>query len=279
MIVRGFKSVLWVGAVGSAALSCYMVSLRVATERSDLARVEHQIVDAKRDIRSLETELGTRGRLAQLEDWNNNVLALSAPSSGQYVKDAYTLAQLPTHGATVEDRTGAVRMAALDTGPAASVAEAAPAKSRPAAKVAPALKPAKVAPPAPDAVPLPRVVEAVAPARRNADPIRRASFDIPGTPAAPAPAKAKPAKAKAVVADADPKPGSAPKGAAAKKAKTPPKGDETASAAPHRAPRTAEADAKTPARPGKAKPHAAAKLARADAAPHIQASGHRGGAQ
>ncbi|MDB5691980.1 MAG: hypothetical protein JWO81_1043, partial [Alphaproteobacteria bacterium] len=33
MIARGFKSVLWVGAVGSAALGCYMVSLRVATER------------------------------------------------------------------------------------------------------------------------------------------------------------------------------------------------------------------------------------------------------
>ena len=68
MIVRGFKSVLWVGAVGGAALSCYMVSLRVATERADLARVEHQIVDTKRDIRTLETELDTRGRLTQLED-------------------------------------------------------------------------------------------------------------------------------------------------------------------------------------------------------------------
>ena len=96
MIARGFKSVIWVGAVGSAALGCYMVSLRVATERADLAHVERQIVDAKRDIRSLQTELGTRGRLAQLEDWNSNVLALSAPTSNQFVKDGFALARLQT---------------------------------------------------------------------------------------------------------------------------------------------------------------------------------------
>ena len=35
MIARGFKSVIWVATVGSAALGCYMVSLRVATERNE----------------------------------------------------------------------------------------------------------------------------------------------------------------------------------------------------------------------------------------------------
>ena len=39
MIARGFKSVIWVATVGGAALSCYMVSLRVATERNELAKV------------------------------------------------------------------------------------------------------------------------------------------------------------------------------------------------------------------------------------------------
>jgi hypothetical protein len=94
MIGRSFKSVLWVATVGGAALGCYMVSLKVATERADLVKVERQIVSAQRDIRSLQTELGTRGRLAQLEDWNANVLALSAPAANQFLPDHLTLARL-----------------------------------------------------------------------------------------------------------------------------------------------------------------------------------------
>jgi hypothetical protein len=146
-------------------LSCYMVSLRVATERADLAGVEHRIVDAKREIRSLQTELGTRGRLNQLEDWNSNVLALSAPSSAQFVKDAYALAQLQTRQPNVGEQGGNVRMAAAETSPQAPGASA---------DSAPAAKPA----------PRPRVVDAIAPAPRHDDsaaPVRRASFEQDGS--------------------------------------------------------------------------------------------------
>ena len=69
-MIRGFRSVGWVAAVGGAALSCYILSLQVATERSDLAKVEAKIISTKQQIRSLQTELGTRGRLTQLEQWN-----------------------------------------------------------------------------------------------------------------------------------------------------------------------------------------------------------------
>jgi hypothetical protein len=136
MIARSFKSVIWVATVGGAALSCYMVSLRVATERADLARVEQQIVSAKREIRLLQTELGTRGRMTQLEDWNANVLALSAPSAAQFVHDDVTLARLESHGPTVEERTTAeVRMASAETGAAAQPAPAAPAAEAPKPRV------------------------------------------------------------------------------------------------------------------------------------------------
>jgi len=119
MIARSFKSVIWVATVGGAALACYMVSLRVATERAELAKVDRQIIAAKRDIRMLQTELGTRGRMTQLEDWNANVLALSAPTSAQFVHDDVTLARLERHDATVADRTSAeVRMASAETGAA-----------------------------------------------------------------------------------------------------------------------------------------------------------------
>jgi hypothetical protein len=152
MIARGFKSVMWVAAV------------RVATERADLARVEREIVAAKRDIRSLQTELGTRGRLSQLEQWNADVLALSAPSSAQFVDNAFTLARLEQRGPTVEDRVADVHMAS---------AAAAPAAPQPAAPV----------------------IRTVAPAPAPVQPglVHRASFAAAPAAAAPsAPAKAQP---------------------------------------------------------------------------------------
>ncbi|MGA9581292.1 MAG: hypothetical protein WBR13_04920, partial [Allosphingosinicella sp.] len=118
MIARGFRSVIWVATVGAAALSCYMVSLRVATERNELAKVERQIVEAKRDIRSLQTELGTRGRMTQLEQWNAEVLALSAPSSAQFLKDEFTLARLYRNDPTVADRSAELRLASVESGSA-----------------------------------------------------------------------------------------------------------------------------------------------------------------
>ena len=170
MIARGFKSVIWVATVGGAALSCYMVSLRVATERNELEKVERQIVAAKRDIRSLQTELGTRGRMGQLEQWNAEVLALSAPSSAQFLKDEFTLARLYRNDPTVADRSAEMRLASAETGAA-----------KPSEPVKPSTPPA---------------VQAVA-ERPAAQPpmIHRASFTTAEAPAKPKPvaqASAKP---------------------------------------------------------------------------------------
>jgi hypothetical protein len=192
MIARGFKSVICVATVGGAALGCYMVSLRVATERADLAKVERQIVAAKRDIRSLQTELGTRGRMTQLEDWNSNVLALSAPSPAQFVPDAFALARLERHDATVQERSAEVKMASMETGQAAPAANPAPAP----------------APTQPQQQPALRVVRALAPpqAPPRTDILHRASYspslDVPRPVASPTPAKMKPAKPEAADAKA-----------------------------------------------------------------------------
>ena len=91
---RGFQSVFMVGAVASAALGCYLVSLRVASERASLEGVETKIVLAQRDIRLLETEIGTRGRLAQLERWNTSAIQLSAPTADQFVETGFQLATM-----------------------------------------------------------------------------------------------------------------------------------------------------------------------------------------
>jgi hypothetical protein len=92
--MRGFREVGWVAAVAGTALGCYMVSLKVASERAALEQVENRIVVAQRDIRVLQTEIGTRGRLEQLESWNVKVLALSAPQAHQFLEGEFQLATL-----------------------------------------------------------------------------------------------------------------------------------------------------------------------------------------
>ena len=123
MIAKGFKPMGWVAGVAAAALGCYMLSLNVATERADLASIERQIIVAKQDIRQLQTELGTRGRLAQLDRWNAEVLALSAPSSAQFLDSAVTLARFDKPQPTIEQRAE-VHLASLETSGPATVAEA-----------------------------------------------------------------------------------------------------------------------------------------------------------
>ena len=94
MSARSFRSVFTVATCAGAALTCYLVSLNVASERAALEDTENRIVLAQRDIRLLQTEIGTRGRLAQLERWNVKVLALSAPSADQFLEGGFQLARL-----------------------------------------------------------------------------------------------------------------------------------------------------------------------------------------
>jgi hypothetical protein len=99
MSTRSFSSLFMVATCAGAALGCYLVSLRVASERAQLEDVETKIVLAQRDMRLLQTEIGTRGRLSQLERWNAGAFALSAPSADQFLKGSFELARLaqPEH--------------------------------------------------------------------------------------------------------------------------------------------------------------------------------------
>ena len=99
MSSRSFRSVFMVASCAGAALGCYLVSLRVASERAQLEGVETRIVLAQRDLRVLQTEIGTRGRLSQLERWNAGAFALGAPSADQFLKGSFELARLaqPEH--------------------------------------------------------------------------------------------------------------------------------------------------------------------------------------
>src|SRR3546814_5911488 len=100
-----------------------MLSLNVAAARAELAGIERRIIAAKQDIRTLHTELGTRGRLAQLDHWNAEVLALSAPGSAQFLDSALTLARFDKPQPTIEERAK-VHFASLETSETSKAPEA-----------------------------------------------------------------------------------------------------------------------------------------------------------
>jgi hypothetical protein len=85
MIAQRFRPVGWVAGIALAATALYLVSLQVASERGRLEEIDRKIAVTKREIRQLQTEMGTRASLRQLERWNGEVLALSAPQAGQYL--------------------------------------------------------------------------------------------------------------------------------------------------------------------------------------------------
>lgn len=98
MIAQRFRPVGWVIGIAAAACILYMISLQVATQRGRLEEIDRKIAMTKRDIRQLQTELGTRASLRQLERWNSNVLSLSAPKANQYLRDEAALATFDRSG-------------------------------------------------------------------------------------------------------------------------------------------------------------------------------------
>jgi len=133
MIAQRFRPLGWAAGVATAACGLYLVSLQVAAERGKLEAVEAQIASAKRDLRQLQTELGTRASLRQLEAWNGEVLSLAAPKAAQFVSEP---AQLVALNLDTADEGAA---------PPAMLAEYTTAPPPPVAAVVPA-KPARAAP-------------------------------------------------------------------------------------------------------------------------------------
>ena len=147
MIARRLRPLGWALAVGTAAVSFYLVSLRVAAERGALEKVEREIASTHHDIRQLQTELKTRASMRQLERWNGDVLALSAPSAGQYLQVAQLarVDAIPDGDPAKLNIPQTVRLASYEPKPAEPAAPAAAPVMT--AAVAPAARPKRVAPP------------------------------------------------------------------------------------------------------------------------------------
>ncbi len=98
-------------ATAAAILGFNTLSLHVSAERAKVDRLERKIAADMRDIRALEAELRTRGRLPVLQTWNDNVLALSAPTAKQFADSPVRLAAFAPGAAPPVQGTPAVQMA------------------------------------------------------------------------------------------------------------------------------------------------------------------------
>jgi hypothetical protein len=173
MIAQRFRPLGWAAGVAAAATALYLVSLQVAVERGRLEAVEGQIAAAKRDLRQLQTELGTRASLRQLEAWNGEVLSLAAPKAAQFAGDAAQLTALnldPADGAAAPPAL----LAEFTTAPPP------PAGALPATKAVPA---AVKAPLPAAASPKPNAKAATAPVRTAALTAKPAKVAKPAKPA------------------------------------------------------------------------------------------------
>jgi hypothetical protein len=104
MAVGSIKGLGWFLCGVIVAPTCYVATSQVAAERQRLHQVENKIAQAKKDILDLDTEFQTRASLAQIEQWNGDVLALAAPDAKQF-RDDTQLASLDA--ADVPDLTPA----------------------------------------------------------------------------------------------------------------------------------------------------------------------------
>ncbi|HKT77712.1 MAG TPA: colicin transporter [Sphingobium sp.] len=92
--VKRLQSLIWILLVALGALGAYLVSLKVATERNELMKVQAHIARARADIRYLETEFSARASMRQLERWNQDDFMYATPTAQQYLAGEQALAHL-----------------------------------------------------------------------------------------------------------------------------------------------------------------------------------------
>lgn len=115
MIAQRMRPIGWVAGVAGAALSFYLVSLQVASERASLEGAERRIALVQREIRHLETEYSARASLRQLESYNQEVLALAAPKAEQYLTNEVQLASYsPADGGDIGKPAATVALASAE---------------------------------------------------------------------------------------------------------------------------------------------------------------------
>lgn len=173
--IKRLQSIMWILIVAVGALSAYLISLRVATERNAVSAIERQIYATRSNIRYLEVEFSARSTMRQLAEWNARDIRYAVPAAGQYLVSEQQLA-------------------ALDLLPPAEMPVGAPPVMAAVAQAEPAPAPAAMPVAATVALPVPAMaipVKADAPPRRDEPP----AFALVRTAAAAEPSRSRPALA------------------------------------------------------------------------------------
>jgi hypothetical protein len=103
MAARKLQGIGLVLLVLMFAMVLYLLSVNVASTRSELAQVNRDIAKSRDAIRYLESEFAVRASMRQLERWNSDNFGYGAPVAGQYLAGERELASLeglrPARGA------------------------------------------------------------------------------------------------------------------------------------------------------------------------------------
>lgn len=180
-----------------AAVGCYTINLRVSGERAEVEALRNQLVADAREMRNLQAELRTRARFPELQRWNDNVLQMSAPAAGQFLRSPVELAAYAAapaaagpgivYAVTAPD-TAASDTAAPVTAPLVEVAYQGETAPAPAARLIRAGYAVSQRPPAPAVVapglsqPEPRRAEPRKTGSRRAAPTAEEVLRSPGAP-------------------------------------------------------------------------------------------------
>ncbi len=111
--IKRLWSIMWILVIAAGALTAYLVSLRVATERNAVKAIERQIYGARANIRYLEVEFSARANIRQLAEWNARDIKYSVPGPGQYLSSERQLASLDSIEPSGQPTTVAPVMAAM----------------------------------------------------------------------------------------------------------------------------------------------------------------------
>ena len=131
MAARKLQSIGLLMLVTICALAAYPVSLHVASTRTELRRVESEVVATRRRIRMIEGEIAVLASMGQLEQWNADSFGYVAPAPGQYLAGERALASIDQLRPTGEAQVRAPILVAMQrpvrTGPVMAGARATPA--------------------------------------------------------------------------------------------------------------------------------------------------------
>lgn len=102
LAMKRLKNLGWLALVFLVAILLYPLSLNVAATHSDLARVDRQILETKREISFLQAELRTRASVQQLAEWNDLLYGYEPPTAEQFIEGEAALASLGGHAPTTK---------------------------------------------------------------------------------------------------------------------------------------------------------------------------------